>query len=180
MEYHNNDELQHWGVKGMKWGVRKFHPVQSMRDKRTKRIQDREENRKRKALESQKALKEKVESNRREAANRIKFYGGKNTALNAIRQESNYQQKRNTITSTLKGLASGVGGTTAGIAISAITAVGGGPIAVGAALGIGKAAVDVVMGQIKNQKVREHAREQVSYTKDSEYGHDTVIRNVKE
>lgn len=179
MSQYNNDELQHWGVKGMKWGVRRFHPVQSMRNKKAKRIQDREENRKISERESQEQLKKKVESNRREAANRIKFYGGKNTALNAIKQESKYRQGENTRESIEKAIISGVGTSVAGfaIALAANTIV---PFAGSTIVGAGLAAGNVALGQIKNKKVREHAEEQVSYTKDSEYGHDMVVRNVKE
>ena len=87
-------ELAHFGIKGMHWGVRRFQqPDGTLTSAGKKRYSA---DRKTKLTESVEAKKAHVDAMRKQAGERIQFYGGKNVATNAIQQEAAYKKKSTT------------------------------------------------------------------------------------
>ena len=77
-------ELTHHGIKGMHWGVRRFQQADGTLTSAGKKRYSAD--RKTKLTESVEAKKAHVENMRKQAGERIQFYGGKNTALIAIQK----------------------------------------------------------------------------------------------
>ena len=98
-------ELAHFGIKGMHWGVRRFQqPDGTLTSAGKKRYSA---DRKTKLTESVEAKKAHVDAMRKQAGERIQFYGGKNVATNAIQQEAAYKKKSTTVPSSCRPLYSG-------------------------------------------------------------------------
>lgn len=168
-------ELQHHGIKGMRWGVRRFqNPNGTLTNAGKKRYQDR--GRQTSARESVESKKLKVEAARTEAANRIKFYGGKNVATNAIKQEAAYQTKVEAGKAAVRSFMSTVGACTVAAAANAGTT--------SAAIALTGAGGGIVISAAVAAKaisyIKRHADEQIAYTKDSEYGADVVVGKKRE
>ena len=95
-------ELAHFGIKGMHWGVRRFQqPDGTLTSAGKKRYSA---DRKTKLTESVEAKKAHVDAMRKQAGERIQFYGGKNVATNAIQQEAAYKKKSTTAKTVTVGL----------------------------------------------------------------------------
>ena len=98
-------ELAHFGIKGMHWGVRRFQqPDGTLTSAGKKRYSA---DRKTKLTESVEAKKAHVDAMRKQAGERIQFYGGKNVATNAIQQEAAYKKKSTTAKTVTVGLCCG-------------------------------------------------------------------------
>lgn len=144
----NTNELRHYGVLGMKWGVRKGSAY----------LKRNEYARKRRFLETEEALKDKIASNQREAVSRVKFYGGKNVATNAIKEETRYRQKKNAAQTMSKDtIALGAGFIASGIASSALPMAGG----------LAYAAGRTFVGAYRHVQLGQRGKEQIAYTKDA-------------
>lgn len=166
--YNYTNSLYHYGVKGMRWGV--------IRDNLQKRRQAHTLSRKTKTLESVKSKKQKIAKAKSEADDRVKFYGGKNAATNAIKSEAKYAKNVEIGKGVAKGTLMSIGGT----ALYGLTWTTSPHAAVAllVASGIGTA-VSTVRTQQAVKTIERHADEQIAYTKDSEYGSDLVITNKK-
>ena len=84
-----DQELAHFGIKGMHWGVRRFQQADGTLTSAGKKRYSTD--RKTKLTESVESKKAHVEAMRKQAGERIQFYGGKNVATNAIQQEAAYK-----------------------------------------------------------------------------------------
>lgn len=180
-DFVSTDELRHWGVKGMKWGVRRWQNVDGTLTNAGKKrysksgyvtsLDSRETDRWHSADER----KKRIDANIKEADDRVKFYGSKRAAKAAIAEEAAYVKSVNRGRAWLNTFKYGVGtGTAAAIAgiaaeSAAVTVIGlATPIAV-----VG--ATSAVLAAKANDYVRRHANDQVKYTDESEYGHDMVV-----
>lgn len=186
-----NNELKHFGILGQKWGIRRYQNpdgsltsdgkkhyskglVEKVRNYNNNRKEKLANNRKTRLLETERAKKLKVEKARKEAADRIKFYGGKNVALNEIQAERKYNTGRMIRRRSAVGtVAAGIGTVMAGIATGSSfvmsAAIGGLPVAAITAASIYKG----------RDYLNMHANEQIAYTKDSDVGHDIVVKKSK-
>ncbi len=166
-----DQELAHFGIKGMHWGVRRFQQADGTLTSAGKKRYSTD--RKTKLTESVESKKAHVEAMRRQAGERIQFYGGKNVATNAIQQEADYKKK----TTTAKAVTAGTLIAT-GAAYASAVATGSLPV-----VGISTAAVaagTAFVASRKNQKITAIAQEQIAYTKDSDYGPDVVVRRSRD
>lgn len=168
-----SSDIQHIGVLGMRWGKRRASsatakPTTSKggtKQGNYDKVYDSQglSSRKQKVLITENNLRAKVASNRKEAADRIKFYGGKNVATEAIASEATHTKRvRAGIGYTASLLSAGVGVMMLSTPLGIIPAAGGLTIAIATSVG--------------NSYVTKHAKEQVAYTKDSSAGHDVVVR----
>ena len=110
---------------------------------------------------------------RKQAGERIQFYGGKNVATNAIQQEAAYKKKATTAKTVTAGTLIATGA--AYVAVAATQSL---PV-----VGISTAAVAAGTAFVtsrKNQKISAIAEEQIAYTKDSDYGPDVVVRKSRD
>ena len=162
--YEYGSYLQHHGIKGQKWGVRRY---QNENGSLTA------EGKKRYRLSAQ-----DVKDGKAEADERIKYYGGKNAARNAIVQESKEQYKgvgnQHAAMTALSMLGPGLG---------AVTLAAGAPVAVPALLissGIVGAGAATVWAGKAASAITKHKNEQLTYTQDSDAGADYVVTNRKD
>lgn len=166
-----NQELAHFGIKGMHWGIRRFQKADGALTSAGKQRYSKD--RKTRLTESVESKKTHVESMRKQAADRIQFYGGKNVATNAIQQEADYKKRVNTAKGVTVGtvIATGAGYATV-IATQSIPAVGVSTAVV--------AAGTAFVTSRKNKKISAIANEQIAYTKDSDYAPDVVVRKSRD
>lgn len=126
------------------------------------------------------ARKKRIDSDIKEADERVKFYGSKRAAKVAIKDEADYAKSVNrgkAFTNTL--LYGGAGGV-AGATISALaTGAAGAAVLGGAAPIVGVGAVSAYTARKANAYINKHAKDQIVYTDESEYGHDMVITMKK-
>ena len=170
MSYSHN-ELYHYGVLGMKWGVRR---------RSRKRNGGTLLSRKTSILDNIETKKANVQRNRKEAADRIKFYGGKNVALRQIEKEAKYASKVALAKGATKTALLAIG--TVGVP-ALILANGGVLTASGAAIMVAGGASSARAAYATKKAVstiKNHAEDQISYTKDSEYGADLVISKKRD
>lgn len=150
--------LQHWGVKGQKWGVRRYQNKDGSLTAAGKT---------RYAGDSP----DKIKADQNEAADRIKYYGGKHAAQNAINQEARAKKDdvacQAFITSALS-VVGGVGLTAAMASAGPIVAV---PMILGAAGVIGSG----TWASIASSKINKHRDAQITYTQDSDAGADYIV-----
>lgn len=164
-------ELTHFGIKGMHWGVRRFQNDDGTLTSAGKKRYSTD--RKTRLTESVASKKNHVEAMRKQAGERIEFYGGKNTAMIAIQQEANYKKKVTTAKTITAGtlIATGAAYATA-VATQSIPVVGLSTVAI--------AAGTAFTTSRKNKKISAIAEEQIAYTKDSDYGSDVVVRKTRD
>lgn len=163
-----SDELYHHGVVGMRWGHRKARYRSTGHVSKGNRY--RENNRRTSFIQTEKSLKKRIASNKREADNRVKFYGGKAAATAAIQNEVSHRKAVKGATGYTAAVLSTVAGITVGVLTAGTTATArvvgatfGGPI-----VGAGIAAA-TAMGI---RHIKEHANEQIGYTRDSKAAPD--------
>lgn len=156
--YNYTDELRHWGVKGQKWGVRRYQNKDGSLTAA---------GRKRYAGDSP----DKIKSDQKEAADRIKYYGGKHAAQNAITQEARQKKddvaRQAVITSALS-VVGGVGLTAAMVSAGPIALV---PSILGAAGVVGSSA----WAAKASSQINKHRDTQITYTQDSDAGADYIV-----
>lgn len=184
-------ELYHYGIKGQKWGVRRYQNADGTLTAAGRKRQERQERRKeygyvsgtlkvsrdltrktdRKQSVSDKG--EEIKRNMKEAADRIDFYGGKRAAKDAVKREADYVKSQNRGRAFIKSAISGAAGlATVGVG----TAMEAAPLVLagmsGGAIGI---AVATGMTVAANRYVNKHAKTQMAYIADSSHGHDYVV-----
>ena len=153
-----NDELYHHGVKGQKWGVRRYQNKDGTLTK---------EGREKYLAEAH----EDVESSIKEAQDRVNRYGGKNVAMARLKRESEFQKQLNNESAQNKQFATGLGGGAASAAIMAAgyNAASYGLLAMGG-VGLGATAAGIYAiekgRKHVNQLIEAHARDQIAYTLD--------------
>jgi hypothetical protein len=176
-----NGELYHWGVKGMKWGVRRWQNTDgTLTTAGRKRYANSGyitslNSRKVSELDNVRERKKRIDADIKEADDRVKFYGSKRAAKIAIKDEAEYATTINrgrAFMDTLKyGGGAGLAGFTLGVA-----AESGGLALLGLATPITAVGVtSAIVATKANKFIRKHANDQIQYTDDSEYGHDMVI-----
>ena len=161
----DGDSIEHFGILGMHWGVRRSQQELGYSAGRKKSGLN---TRKTSLLESEQSKKEEVERSRNEAKERVKFYGGKNAAKNAVKKESLYQRGQNWLKATL-GSAGGLTMTARGEGITSGLNVTAAESLAGAALGIpgvGIAVAAPITASVVNHYIKKHADEQIAYTDD--------------
>lgn len=166
-----SNELAHFGILGMKWGVRRYQNSDGSYTSAGKKRYNKD--RKTKLLESVEEKKAHVDSMRKQAGERIQFYGGKNVALNAIDKEASYKKSATTAKTAAAGtlISTGAFFATAFASSSVpVAAVSAATVAAGAAF----------VGAMKNIKISQIAKEQKAYTKDSDYGPDVVVKKSRD
>lgn len=179
-------ELKHWGIKGMRWGVRRYQNADGTltaagkrRSKYITDLDDRKQSRRDDAAER----KKKIDADIKEADERVKFYGSKRAAKAAIADEAKYARKQNRGKAFLDTLKWGGGGSlalgTLGFGAGILARNGVLPL-LGLALPLpAVAAVSAAFASKANHFINKHARDQVIYTDESEYGHDIVVAMKK-
>ena len=152
------DELYHHGIKGQKWGVRRYQNKDGTltREGRERYLEEAHED---------------VEGSIKEAQERVNRYGGKNVAIARVRREAEFQKRLNDDSTLGRQIATGIGG---GAVSAYITAVGAsacsyGMLAMGG-VGLGATAAGIYAineGRKRvNQLIDAHARDQIAYTLD--------------
>lgn len=205
----SEEELYHYGVVGMKWGVRRYQNADGALTAVGKRRQARQENRERversksanqyakqgNKMQSTKkyaemtrriskdddpeARKARIDADIKEADDRVKFYGSKRAAKAAIKDEAGYAKSVNRGKAAMKTLKYG---SIASVPAGALFALATGEAA-GAVLGLSAfGPVGIALGigtAAANRYINKHANEQIAYTDESEYGHDIVVTMKK-
>lgn len=103
--YYSNDYLAHYGVQGMKWGQHLMAKAKNVSNAyynhKSKRYNKYENDRRVNLFETKRGQNIRVSSEKREAANRVKYYGGTNAAKAGLISEIS----RKTTVTALKGAA---------------------------------------------------------------------------
>lgn len=162
--YEYGNYLSHHGVKGQKWGVRRYQNANgSLTAEGKKRYRSSESD---------------VKSGQEEAADRIRYYGGKNAARNAINQEAKEQYKAVGNQHAAMAAVSMVGPLLGGMTIAVNAPVAIPALLISAGI-VGSGAATVWAGKAASA-ISKHKNEQLTYTQDSDAGADIVVANRKD
>ena len=192
------DELCHFGIKGMKWGVRHDKKKsEAAAYKERKKILKADLNsailgnkiqskngailtRKQFKQDSPIERKKRIDADIKEADDRVKFYGSKRAAKAAINDEASFAKSVNRGKAAINTLLYGGGGGLAGSTLMALATNSAAAAAAGGAaplLGVGL--VSVAAAKRANAFIEKHKNDQMLYTDESEYGHDIVVTYKK-
>lgn len=179
-ELRSCDELNHHGIKGMRWGIRRFQKKDGSLTPagKKRRLTDMgtELSRKTSKRDDPNERKKRIDADIKEADDRVKFYGSKRAAKTAISEEARYAKNVNRGKAAINTLKFGGSGALAGGTLMALAANTAAAAAVGAAaplLGVG--IVSAAAATKANSFINRHSKEQLRYTDESEYGHDMVV-----
>lgn len=204
----SEDELYHWGIKGMRWGVRRYQNEDGTLTPAGKRRQRREDDMYRQAKsnvandyarqgnkyqkengevlsrkiakdDDPEARKARIDADIKEADDRVKFYGSKRAAKAAIKDEAGYAKSVNRGKAAMDTLKYGsIASVPAGALFALATGEAGAAVLGLSAFG----PVGLVLGlgaAAANRYINKHAQEQIAYTDESEYAHDIVVTMKK-
>lgn len=184
-------ELYHYGRKGMKWYQNIYTKVKDHNRKKQVLVDAKTGNRitskKGSVLTRKKFMgddpierKKRIDADIKEADDRVKFYGSKRAAKAAIKDEASYAKSVNRGKAFTNTLLYGGGGALAGGTLMSLAANTAAAAAVGGAAPlIGVGLVSAAAAKKANAYITKHANDQILYTEDSEYGHDIVVTMKK-
>ena len=127
------------------------------------------------------ARKKRIDADIKEADDRVKFYGSKRAAKAAIDDEAGYAKSVNRGKAAINTLKYG---TIAAVPVSVLATIATGGVAgvaaVAAAASYGITGAIMGAGAASaNSYISKHAKQQIDYTSESEYGHDIVVTMKK-